>query len=112
MHKMGYVAAAGIIALETMVHRLADDHRRALDLARAMAGIDGVGVELRLVQTNLVLAHLDPRHGASELVSAQLRDRGLGLMAYPDGRLRAVTHRGIDDAAVAAAVRILRDTLA
>lgn len=112
MHKMGYLAAAGIIALETMVDRLADDHRRALDLARAMADIDGVEVEPRLVQTNLVLAQLDTRHGTSEQVSDRLRDRGLGLMAYPDGRLRAVTHRGIDDAAVDAAVRILRDTLA
>ena len=52
IHKAGYLAAAGIVALETGIDRLADDHRRARRLGEAMATIDGL--------------RRRPRHGADE----------------------------------------------
>ncbi|MCK9906613.1 threonine aldolase family protein, partial [Frankia sp. Cpl3] len=54
MRQAGYMAAPGIIALTEMVERLAEDHRRAADLAEGFAKI-GLGVVL--VETNIVLVH-------------------------------------------------------
>jgi threonine aldolase len=103
-HKAGYLAAAGSIALETMIGRLADDHRRARTLAVGLAAIDGVAIDLAAVQTNLVVAHLDPRFGSSAEVAIRLARRGVQLLPYSGGRLRAVTHRGVGDDDIALAL--------
>jgi threonine aldolase len=81
VHKAGMFAAAGLVALE-LVDRLADDHRRARDLAR-LIGADEP-------QTNIVLADLGP--GAV----ARLEARGVRTLEF-DGRVRFVTHRMIGD---------------
>ncbi len=112
IHKAGYLAAAAIVALETMVDRLADDHRRARRLAEGLDGIDGVMVDLETVHTNLVQARLDDRFGDPELVVAGLRRSGVALMTTPGGYLRAVVHRGIDDHAIEAAIERIRSALA
>jgi threonine aldolase len=98
VHKAGIFAAAGLLALE-MIDRLAEDHRRARELARL------IGAEEP--QTNIVVIDLGP--GAVERLEA----RGVRAMEF-DGRTRFVTHRLIDDAAVssaAEAVTTLRTSL-
>ena len=111
IHKAGYLAAAGIVALETMVDRLADDHRRARRLGEALARIDGLTVDLETVQTNLVLARVDPRFGEPETAEARLRSAGIGVMAMPGGHIRAVVHRGIDDDDIETAIDIIRSVV-
>jgi threonine aldolase len=81
VHKAGIFAAAGLLALE-LVDRLAEDHRRARELAR-LIGADEP-------QTNIVLANLGP-DGVERLESA-----GVRAMAF-EGRVRFVTHRLITD---------------
>ncbi len=93
VHKAGIFAAAGLVALE-LVDRLAEDHRRARDLARL------IGAEEP--QTNIVLADLGP--AAVE----QLDASGVRTMEL-DGRTRFVTHRLIDDDDVAQAVEAVRN---
>jgi len=112
IHKAGYLAAAGLVALETMVDRLADDHRRARRLGEAWARTDGLDVDLGTVQTNLVTARVDDRFGGAEAIAARIGGEGVGLMAMPGGILRAVVHRGIDDDAIEAAIRIVAAALA
>jgi threonine aldolase len=95
IHKAGILAAAGLVALG-LVDRLADDHRRAGDLAAALG--------LPEPETNIVLTELD--------AEALPRLARLGVLALaPDGRrVRLVTHRGIDDRQIeeaAAAIRTL-----
>jgi len=111
IHKAGYLAAAGIVALETMIDRLADDHRRARRLGEAWARIDGLDVDLETVQTNLVAARVDDRFGGAEAVAARLATDGVGVMAMPGGILRAVVHRGIDDEAIETAIRVTASAL-
>ena len=92
IHKLGIAAAAGLVALG-LVDRLAEDHRRARDLAARLG--------LAAPETNIVLTELP----ADKL--PELRDRGVLAMA-PDGvRVRLVTHAGVDDAALAAAARAI-----
>ena len=58
MRQAGIIAAAGIVALEQMVDRLAEDHANARRLAEGLAEIPGVGVDLARVQTNIVIFDL------------------------------------------------------
>lgn len=95
MRQAGIFAAAGIIALETMVDRLAEDHAHARLLAEGLAAIPDVTVDPADVQTNLVyfdLAH--PRVDAHAL-EARLRAEGVWFHALGARRARMVTHYGI-----------------
>jgi threonine aldolase len=53
MRQAGIIAAAGIVALDTMIDRMADDHRNAKRLAQGLAQIEGVSVDLDKVQTSM-----------------------------------------------------------
>jgi threonine aldolase len=100
----GIVAAAGIVALETMVARLADDHASARRLAEGLHRIDPGLVDLARVETNIV--QIDTRgggHPAAALVAA-LKSRGVLAGVWSKDVIRMVTHRHIDAAAVDEAV--------
>src|SRR5688572_23895486 len=56
MRQAGIIAAAGLVALDRMVDRLAEDHANAKELARRLAGIPDLRVDARRVQTNMVMA--------------------------------------------------------
>jgi threonine aldolase len=90
MRQAGVLAAAGIVALEEMVPRLAEDHANARRLARGLAAIEGLEVGLAAVETNLVyikVAH--PDLTAPDLV-ARLAARGLLVLATNREYIRAV----------------------
>ena len=91
MRQVGILAAAGLVAIETMIDRLADDHANARLLAEALAGCRDVAVAP--TRTNIVVATLGAR-GAPEVVAAL---QALGVLASAmDGRtLRLVTHRDV-----------------
>ncbi|MGE5828994.1 MAG: low-specificity L-threonine aldolase [Micromonosporaceae bacterium] len=92
MRQAGVIAAAGIIALDEMVDRLADDHALARRLARGLAEIPGVSVTSP-VATNIVLFRVDAVDAAT-LVAAAAR-AGVALYPFGHGRLRAVTHADV-----------------
>jgi threonine aldolase len=96
VHKAGIAAAAGVIALTRMRDRIADDHRRASELAARLAAIPGVSVEP--VETNIVFFAADGRDTDSLLV--QLAAAGVRGYRRDERRVRFVTHRLIDDEAV------------
>lgn len=100
MRQAGVLAAAGIVALEQMVDRLADDHRTARALAEALASVPGVVVELHRVQTNIVRVEVPGRD--ARRVAARLRELGVRASVMGAARLRLVTHRhvGPDDVPV------------
>jgi len=101
MRQAGILAAAGLVALDSLVARLADDHANARLLAEALAR--GKGVSVSPVETNIVVAGLEGRTAPD--VVASLRARNV-LASAMDGRtLRVVTHRDVsrEDCARAAA---------
>ena len=100
VHRAGIAAAAGLVALETMVERLADDHRRARSLAAGLAGIDGLSVRNDPVETNIVLADVTGTGADAETVVELLDTEGVRVMSFEPSTVRLVTHRLIDDAAV------------
>jgi threonine aldolase len=96
MRQSGVLAAAALYALDHMVERLADDHARARRLA------EGLGLDVADVETNFV-AIADPDGDGI----ARAADRGVALGELRPGWLRAVTHVGVDDDDVDAAVAAL-----
>ncbi|MBA2476933.1 MAG: hypothetical protein H0V40_13375, partial [Actinobacteria bacterium] len=96
VHKAGIAAAAGIVALERMRERVADDHRRARELAERIAAVGGVSVQPP--ETNIVFFSVEGR-GAEALLE-RLEARGVRGYFRDERRVRFVTHHGIDDEAV------------
>ncbi len=92
MRQAGVLAAAGLVALETLVPRLAEDHANARLLAQALGS--GRGVRVAPVETNIVVATLEGR-SAPDVVAA-LRAAGVLASAMDAGTLRLVTHRDVD----------------
>jgi threonine aldolase len=103
----GIVAAAGLVALDTMIPRLAEDHGHARLLADALAACRGV--EAVAPQTNIVVGQVGS--GAAE-AAAKLAERGVLASAMDRTTLRFVTHHDVSrDDCVAAGVAI-REALA
>ena len=93
-------AAAGIVALETMIDRIAGDHRTAQRLAEGLAGCPGVEVDRDAVETNIVLAHLDRTVASAADLIGELEGKDILVAEITVGSrntLRLVTHHGIGD---------------
>jgi threonine aldolase len=106
MRQAGVIAAAGLVALETMIDRLPEDHERARRLAEAVASRwPACGLDPETVATNIVVfTHPDTRAVLDHLGRAGVR---AGTIA--PGTVRLVTHRDVDDDGIAAAIAALVD---
>ena len=105
MRQAGVIAAAGLVALDEMRDRLADDHRRARRLAEGLAGIPGLTVNLDTVQTNIVVFR-PPAGSDFAAVANAFRDDGVLVSGFGHRGLRMVTHYQIDDAAIDRALAV------
>ncbi len=112
MRQAGVLAAAGLVALRTMVSRLAEDHRNAQRLARGLATIPGLHVDLERVRTNMVLVGVANGGVTPAALAARLRTAGVLVIPVGPSTLRMVTHRHISTAAVDKAVEIIRGAYA
>lgn len=111
MRQAGVLAAAGIMALEEMVARLAQDHANARLLAEGIAPLPGIQIDRDRVQTNIIIFSLDHPHLGPAELAARLRQRGVGVLTIGNQRLRAVTHYGIETAHILEAIAIFADVL-
>ena len=95
MRQAGVLAAAGLVALDTMIDRLAEDHQNARRLAQGLANIDGLSVDPESIQTNIVFFDVDEDLGTAADLIAALKNQGV-LVSYPGKQsIRMVTHRHI-----------------
>ena len=97
MRQAGILAAAGLLALDTMVDRLADDHARARRLA------DALGLDPTTVDTNVVIVQREDPDGFVKRLAEE------GVLAAPlgPGRVRFVTHLDVDDEGIDHACRVV-----
>ena len=130
LRQVGILAAAGLVALDDgpdgTVARLADDHAMACRLALGLCSQEGVISPGHLAQpsgdcldparvvTNFVLFAVDGGPARRAAYLEALRSRGVGMVNYPHGQIRAVTHLGIGeqqvDEAIAASAAALAET--
>ncbi len=96
MRQAGVLAAAGLIALEQGPKRLQEDHANARLLAEALANIEGVSINLKSIETNIVIFRLTEAPLAAGLtapeLSARLKARGVLASAFSRDAIRLVTH--------------------
>lgn len=110
MRQVGVVAAAGVVALDHMIDRLADDHANARTLAEGLAELPGVACDLERVQTNLV--YFDLENMSAPAFTHECARRGLLADSTGRYRMRFVTHYGIEPADVQSALKICEEVLA
>jgi len=107
MRQAGIIAAAGLVALDEVLPELADDNRRAHQLAVGLAEISGIVLDPETVETNIVFFSLDDSAGlnATEL-AVRLADEG--VLCHPLGRdsIRMVTHYHISDSDIERVVAV------
>lgn len=113
MRQVGVVAAAGIVALETMVNRLAEDHVRARKLAEGLSRNRGLVLMPGTPATNMVFASLAESvpMSANEVVN-KLNGLGVKVGAVSARGFRMVTHCWIDDKMVDTAIAAFEEVLA
>jgi threonine aldolase len=111
MRQAGVLAAAGIVALETMVDRLAEDHVRARKLADGLRPINGVTLAPAEPATNMVFFNLSKDMPDVGDIEREMKKRGVLTHGSGPRRFRVVTHYWIDDSGVDKAVAAFREVL-
>jgi threonine aldolase len=95
MRQAGVLAAPGIIALTKMVDRLKEDHENAKRLALGLKGLETLRIDMKTVQTNIVLVGVTPTGLDSGRFVGKLKKNGILAADFGGGKVRFVTHRGI-----------------
>jgi threonine aldolase len=111
MRQCGIIAAAGIVALERMVDRLAVDHANARRLAEGIAELPGLTIDPEQVKTNIVIFGVKALDGSAARLVRSLRERGVLMGATGADQIRAVTHYGIEAADVEEALSVMANVL-
>jgi threonine aldolase len=117
MRQAGIIAAAGIVALEQMVERLAEDHEHCKQLAHGLADYPQIEIDVDRVVTNIVnFAVLNIHqqrltHEETLQFLAKAREHGVLMGTMGEGTIRAVTHYGLDALDMQAALAAIRRAL-
>ena len=111
MRQSGVIAAAALVGLETMVDRLPEDHARARTLGEGLSTINGLAIDLDLVQTNIVVIKVDGYSDHTPFID-RLKNHGLLVSNYGLRGVRLVTHYEITDADIANALDIVAAVVA
>ena len=106
MRQAGVLAACGLYALDNNIERLAEDHRRAHDLADVLSRFDAFDVQRDQLDTNMVFVKLDPAH--VKLLYLHLEKSGI-LFGAPAQTIRLVTHLDIDDADIETIGKVIEE---
>ncbi len=98
MRQAGIVAAACLVALDTMVERLAEDHHHARILAEGLAGFEGLEINPNDVETNIVM--VKPTAMSAAEFCSELKKRGVLTGVMEPDRVRLTTNKEVDSLAI------------
>jgi threonine aldolase len=106
MRQAGILAAAGLIALETMPQRLHEDHANARLLAEALSQFECVDIDIESVETNIVIFKLTGGVSTTDLIE-RLKKRGVLISTVGPNAIRMVTHHDVSREACLQAIEAL-----
>ncbi|HEY3100224.1 MAG TPA: GntG family PLP-dependent aldolase [Methylomirabilota bacterium] len=109
MRQVGVLAAAGIVALERMVDRLAEDHANARRLGEGLAKLPALRVDLASVQTNIVIVRVERGAAATAELVAGCAARKVKVHAMGPAAIRCVTHKDVDAEDISRALEAFRE---
>lgn len=90
MRQVGYLAAAGLYALDHHIERLSEDHRRAKELAVVLQKLSWVA-DVEPVETNILIFSVNTAIDENQLID-KLKQKGIAISSMGHGKLRIVTH--------------------
>ena len=90
MRQVGFLAAAGIYALDKHIERLAEDHRKANEIGEVLGSVSYV-TKLEIIETNIVIFYVDKEIGADNFIQ-KMKAKNILLTPMGAGRIRIVTH--------------------
>ncbi len=111
MRKVGIIAAAGIVALDTMLPQIDIDHENALFLAKGLASLPGIKVKLDRVQTNIVLFDVSDLVPDAREFEDMLESRGIFASVFSNEQIRFITYRNINRAVIEEVLIICKDVI-
>lgn len=111
MRQAGVIAAAGIVSLEQMVDRLAEDHANAAALAEGLTALPGIEVETVPVRTNIVFFRVNRPDLDAPALTARLESAGVRMLALDPCRVRAVTNYHVTAEDIQAVLSAMRTIL-
>jgi threonine aldolase len=111
MRQAGHLAAAGIVALETGIDRLVEDHQNAQTLAQGLKGLPGVAIDPEKNPTNILFFKLDHPKVTPEVFLKQMDSQGVKLLLMEGGVFRAVLNRMVTREHTESALQIAESLL-
>lgn len=112
MRQAGILAAAGIVALDTMVERICEDHLTARMLAEGLSSLPGISLDKGMPQTNMVFIAIETNgHLSASQLSEYLSEKGIRVGALDELHLRLVTHFWITRKDVEDTIKSFKDIL-
>ena len=96
MRQAGIIAAPGIVALDSMINRLKEDHNNAKYLAKQLSSIPGISIDQGRVQTNIVMCNITSLKISDEKFIRELEKMKILALNLGKNKIRMVTHRGIE----------------
>lgn len=110
IHKAGLLAAAGLVAVRTMLNQVRQDNVRAGALGRLLQQVPNLRLQTDPVQTNIVLLDVAGTGCTAAEFTERLEAKGVRVMVRSQTQIRMVTHRLIGDREVTRAVEVVRQT--
>ena len=111
MRQVGVLAAAGLVALETGIERLRQDHENATLLARGLSGLPGIAIDIDAVQTNIVNFDVAGLELSPDRFVDDLAARGVRLAGTGGSTIRAVTSYEVTADDVERAVKVVSELI-
>ncbi len=91
MRQSGFLAAAGIYALDHHIERLTEDHQKAKEIGEVLKGMQCIQ-KVEPIETNIIIFELDESKISSENFLAKLKENNISIIGMGQGKLRIVTH--------------------
>jgi len=111
MRQIGFLAAAGIYALDHHIERLEEDHRKAKRLAHGLAEIKNIKINPTEVETNILYFDFSPAEKTAQEVVLACRQKGVLLHATGKTRIRCVTHLDVSFADIDHALQVIAEVM-
>mgnify|MGYP000872137043 FL=1 len=111
MRQAGVLAAAGLVALKTMPHRLEEDHANASFLAQGLATLPGITLDLNNVQTNIVICDIKKTGLEPTQFISGLEKKGVLVSSFGGYRIRFTTHKDVSRSDIEYALTVCRNLL-
>ena len=90
MRQVGFLAAAGIYALDNHINRLEEDHQKAKEIGAVLESVSYV-TKLETIETNIVIFYVDEKIGVPNFIQ-KMKEKNILLTPMGEGRIRIVTH--------------------